>query len=92
MSEVEQNTYYKVMEKKTQHFLNLQGQTNQNPYLIAVEKAEGIYLWDKTGKKYMDMIAGVAVNNIGHCHPKVNKAVKRARHLAILPYVADLLK
>ncbi|PJC62163.1 MAG: aspartate aminotransferase family protein, partial [Flavobacteriales bacterium CG_4_9_14_0_2_um_filter_32_27] len=46
-------------------FLELQAQTNQSPYLIDVEKAEGIYIWDKSGKKYMDMIAGVAVTNIG---------------------------
>ncbi|MBI1837151.1 MAG: aspartate aminotransferase family protein [Flavobacteriia bacterium] len=59
-----------------QDFLKLQGQTNQNPYLIEVEKSKGIYIYDKSGKAYMDMIAGVAVNNIGHCHPKVIAALK----------------
>lgn len=58
------------------NFLNLLAQTNEHPYLIHVEKAEGIYIWDHSGKRYMDMIAGVAVNNIGHRHPKVVKAIK----------------
>jgi acetylornithine/succinyldiaminopimelate/putrescine aminotransferase len=60
----------------TDDFLKFQGQTNQSPYLIEVDKAEGIYIYDKSGKAYMDMIAGVAVNNIGHRHPKVVEALK----------------
>ncbi|MBD3638776.1 MAG: aspartate aminotransferase family protein [Crocinitomicaceae bacterium] len=57
-------------------FLTLLAQTNTAPYLIPVKRAEGIYIWDKDDKKYMDMIAGVAVNNIGHRHPKVVNAIK----------------
>ena len=57
-------------------FLEFQGQTNQHPFLIDVDRAEGIYIYDKENKSYMDMIAGVAVNNIGHCHPKVADAMK----------------
>jgi acetylornithine/N-succinyldiaminopimelate aminotransferase len=57
-------------------FLKFQGQTNQSPYLIDVDRAEGIYIYDKSGRAYMDMIAGVAVNNIGHRHPKVVSALK----------------
>lgn len=69
-------------------FLELLGQTNQSPYLIDVERAEGIYIYDKSGKSYMDMIAGVAVNNIGHNHPKVVKALKAQidRHLHVMVY------
>lgn len=57
-------------------FLSKLGQTNQTPYLIEVERAEGLYIYDKNGKAYMDMIAGVAVNNIGNRHPKVVQAIK----------------
>lgn len=57
-------------------FLKYTGQTNQFPYLIDVEKAEGIYIIDKNEKTFMDMISGVGVNNIGHSHPKVIQAVK----------------
>jgi len=75
------------MTRETQ-FLELQGQTNQTPYLIDVDKAEGIYIWDKSGKKYMDMIAGVAVTNIGHRHPKVISAIKNQldKHLHVMVY------
>ncbi len=69
-------------------FLNKLGQTNQFPYLIEVESAEGIYIYDKNGKAYMDMIAGVAVNNIGNRHPKVVEAIKNQvdKYLHVMVY------
>lgn len=71
-----------------EHFLHCQGQTNPFPYLIDVDRADGIYIYDKSGKSYMDMIAGVAVNNIGHKHPKVINAIKAQvdRHLHVMVY------
>lgn len=76
------------MNKRLNTFLTHQGQTNQSPYMIDVDKAEGIYIWDKNGKRYMDMIAGVAVNNIGHNHPKVITAIKQQldKHLHVMVY------
>ena len=73
---------------RKESFLQHQGQTNQSPYLIDIDRAEGIYIFDKNGKAYMDMIAGVAVNNIGHCHPKVSNAMKTQidRHLHVMVY------
>jgi acetylornithine/succinyldiaminopimelate/putrescine aminotransferase len=69
-------------------FLTFQGQTNQSPYLIDIDRAEGIYIYDKSGKAYMDMIAGVAVSNIGHGNPKVIQAIKHQvdRHLHVMVY------
>lgn len=61
---------------RTDDFLKFTGQTNQFPYLIDVERASGVYIIDKNGREYMDMISGVGVNNIGHSHPRVVKAVK----------------
>ncbi|PLX99849.1 MAG: aspartate aminotransferase family protein, partial [Desulfuromonas sp.] len=43
--------------------------------LVAV-RGEGCRLFDAEGKSYLDFLAGVAVNNIGHCHPKVVKALR----------------
>ncbi len=73
---------------RTTDFKNLQGQTNKFPYLIDVERADGIYIWDKSGKKYMDMIAGVAVTNIGHRNPLVLEAIRRQldKHLHVMVY------
>lgn len=39
-------------------------------------RGEGIYLFDKNNKSYIDLISGIAVNNIGHCNPKVTAAIK----------------
>lgn len=76
------------MSTNANDFLEFQGQTNETPYLIDVDRAEGIYIYDKSGKRYMDMIAGVAVNNIGHNHPKVVEALKTQidRHLHVMVY------
>ena len=43
---------------------------------LAFIKGKGRRLWDADGKEYIDMLAGIAVNNLGHCHPKVVKAVQ----------------
>jgi len=69
-------------------FLNHLAQTNEHPFLLQVERAEGIYIYDKSGAVFMDMIAGVAVNNIGHCHPKVISAIKNQvdKHMHVMVY------
>ncbi len=69
-------------------FLSLQGQTNPYPYLIDVASAEGIYIYDKSGKAYVDMIAGVAVSNVGHSHPKIKQAIKDQvdKHMHVMVY------
>ncbi|MFZ4401237.1 MAG: aspartate aminotransferase family protein [Bacteroidales bacterium] len=46
-------------------------------FQIEVEKAEGIYVYDKYGKQYIDMMSGISVSNIGHRHPKVLEAIKK---------------
>lgn len=38
---------------------------------VAFERGEGVWLWDTTGKRYLDAVAGVAVNTLGHAHPKL---------------------
>lgn len=69
-------------------FRQLQGQTNNSPYLIDVDFAEGIYIIDKSGKRFIDMIAGVAVTNIGHRHPEVISAIHKQleKHLHVMVY------
>jgi acetylornithine/succinyldiaminopimelate/putrescine aminotransferase len=46
------------------------------PLGIEIERAEGIYMYSPDGKRYIDLVSGVAVSNVGHCHPKVVEAVK----------------
>jgi acetylornithine aminotransferase len=45
-------------------------------YPLVAVKGEGCRLWDADGKSYLDFLAGVAVNNLGHCHPKVVTALR----------------
>jgi acetylornithine/succinyldiaminopimelate/putrescine aminotransferase len=51
-------------------------QTSDAPLLLEIEKAEGIYLYDTAGKAYIDIISGIAVSCLGHCHPNVVAAIK----------------
>ncbi|MFL5729514.1 MAG: aspartate aminotransferase family protein, partial [Cytophagaceae bacterium] len=59
-----------------QLFLNHVAQTSTAPMMLEIERAEGIYMYGKDGKSYIDLISGIAVSNLGHCHPNVVKAVK----------------
>ncbi|MBS0309932.1 MAG: acetylornithine transaminase [Proteobacteria bacterium] len=54
----------------TTHLMNTY---NRQP--VAFVRGEGAYLWDEAGKRYLDAVAGVAVNGLGHGHPKLVKAV-----------------
>src|SRR5659263_46718 len=44
---------------------------------IAIRSAKGAIVTDVNGKEYIDCVAGIAVNNVGHCHPVVVEAIKR---------------
>lgn len=52
-------------------------QTSPNPLALHVVRAEGNYLFDVNGNRYLDLIAGISVCNIGHQHPKVVAAVQQ---------------
>jgi acetylornithine aminotransferase len=42
---------------------------------VAFARGEGVWLWDENGKKYLDALAGIAVNTLGHAHPKLVRAL-----------------
>lgn len=58
-----------------EQFLQNVAQTSPSPLLIEVERAEGIYLYTPEGKRYVDLVSGVSVSNVGHGNPKVVEAV-----------------
>lgn len=60
-----------------QLFLTHVGQTSEAPLALEIIKARGSSMWDINGKKYIDLIAGISVCNIGHCHPAVIEAIKK---------------
>uniref|UniRef100_A0A1I7ZJV1 Alanine--glyoxylate aminotransferase 2, mitochondrial n=1 Tax=Steinernema glaseri TaxID=37863 RepID=A0A1I7ZJV1_9BILA len=43
---------------------------------LLMERGEMQFLWDSEGKKYLDMFGGIVTVSVGHCHPKVNEALK----------------
>lgn len=57
-------------------FLQHVAQTSDFPLCLEIEKAEGMYMYGVDGKKYMDLISGISVSNLGHRHPNVINAVK----------------
>jgi len=57
-------------------FLQHVAQTSETPVGLKVERAEGVFIYDYSGKAYLDLISGVSVSSIGHCNPKVVDAVK----------------
>lgn len=65
------------MISQRQLFLNNVAQTSDMPLMLEIERGEGVYLFDKQGKQYIDLIAGISVSNVGHCHPKVVEAVQK---------------
>ncbi|HEX7413316.1 MAG TPA: aspartate aminotransferase family protein [Bacteroidia bacterium] len=60
-----------------QLFLQHVAQTSPAPLALEIVSARGIYLNDINGKQYVDLISGISVSNIGHCHPEVVEAIKK---------------
>lgn len=59
-----------------QLFLRHVAQTSFAPLSLEIAHAEGLYLYDLSGKPYLDLIAGIGVSCLGHRHPKVETAVR----------------
>jgi len=53
------------------------GLPSQNPLGLEIVKAEGVWLYNTEGKKYLDLVSGVSVSNVGHRNPSVIKAIKK---------------
>lgn len=47
-----------------------------NRYPVTLKEGRGARVWDTQGKEYIDLLAGIAVNNLGHCHPAIVEAIK----------------
>lgn len=58
-----------------QLFLEHVGQTSDNPMMLEVERAEGIYLYGRDGKRWIDLISGVSVSAVGHGNRQVIDAI-----------------
>lgn len=69
-----------IFENAQQHWMELehkyyQGTFKRQPLVFV--RGEGTRVWDADGKPYLDLVAGIAVNVLGHCHPAVVKAIQQ---------------
>ena len=71
-----------------QEFFKYQARTTPFAAGFEVEKAEGSYIYGKDGRAYLDFVAGVSANTLGHSHPKVIGAIKEQadKYLHVMVY------
>ncbi len=71
-----------------QLFFSHVAQTSPEPLALEIDKAEGVYLFDVVGKRYIDFISGISVSNVGHRHPKVIAAIHEQlnKHMHLMVY------
>jgi acetylornithine/succinyldiaminopimelate/putrescine aminotransferase len=81
-------TNFATMNDNRRLFLRHVAQTSPNPLGLEITKAEGLYLYDVSGKQYLDLIGGISVCNTGHRHPRVVQAIKDQtdKYLHLLVY------
>ena len=64
---------------KTQDYIEIEdkyGAHNYHPLDVVISKAQGIWVWDVEGNKYMDCLAAYSAVNQGHCHPRIVSVLK----------------
>lgn len=63
-------------------------QTSDEPIGLEIERAEGCYIYTTDGRRYLDLISGIAVSSLGHRHPSVLEAIRKQldRHLHVMVY------
>jgi len=71
-----------------QHFFDHIAQTSDFPLALEIERAEGVYMYGTDGKRYLDLISGIGVSNVGHRHPEVLQALHEQldKHMHLLVY------
>ncbi len=74
-------------------FLRHVAQTSSSPRGIDVDRARGSWVYDRSGRRYLDLLAGIGVAAIGHGHPRVAAAVaaQSARYTHVMVYGEDVL-
>ena len=72
----------------TEDFYKYQAQTTPHPLALEISHAEGSYIYDTSGKKHLDFVAGVSACTLGHCHPRVVAAIKNQveKYLHVMVY------
>ena len=76
------------MNTASELFLRHLAQTSDAPIGLEIDRAEGSWLYCRDGRRYLDMIAGIGVCNLGHGHPAIIAAITKQarRHLHVMVY------
>ncbi len=63
-------------------------QTSPDPLYLKVSSAEGVWITDEQGRRYLDFVAGISVSNLGHGHPVIKEAIRRQtdKYLHLMVY------
>jgi predicted acetylornithine/succinylornithine family transaminase len=61
-----------IHDRAAQYLMN-----NYGDRRLALVRGEGAYVWDSEGKRYVDLLCGLGVTNLGHCHPNVVRAIHK---------------
>ena len=72
----------------TEDFLTYQAQTTLHPLAMEVSKASGSFIYDQKGHPHLDFVAGVSACSVGHCHPKLVRAIQEqvASYMHVMVY------
>jgi ornithine--oxo-acid transaminase len=76
-----------MTERSTREFVELESQFgahNYHPLDIVIERAEGVWVYDVEGKRYLDCLAAYSAVNQGHCHPKILQTLIEQAHKVTL--------
>ncbi len=72
-----------VLQSHTQEFIELEnsfGAHNYHPLDVVIERAEGVWVYDVDGKRYLDCLASYSAVNQGHCHPRILETLIEQAH------------
>jgi len=79
------DTFEQIAERERKYLLQ-----TYNRYPVVVARGKGVFLYDREGKRYLDFVAGLGVNALGHAHPRIVKAIReqaaRLLHVSNLYY------
>ncbi len=71
----------KIQDMEARYIINTYNRKpDETPCLV---RGQGSWVWDESGKKYLDFLSGLAVNAVGHCHPDVVEAIREQAGLLI---------
>jgi acetylornithine/succinyldiaminopimelate/putrescine aminotransferase len=71
-------TFDRIRALESQYLLQ-----NYARYPLLIERGRGCYVYDASGKRYLDLLAGIGVNALGHAHPRLTKVIREQAGLLL---------